>query len=103
MRGLLAGIFRDFFQNGTDNPAGLNGQVLQMLSLLQSSFAVRDTARQQRDASVERLRRLLDRIHASWNSELSLAELAKEEYLSPSYLSRFFSKASACFVFTVYQ
>lgn len=92
VRGLLAGIFRDFFQNGTDNPAGLNGQVLQMLSLLQSSFAVRDTARQQQDASVERLRRLLDRIHASWNSELSLAELAKEEYLSPSYLSRFFQK-----------
>ncbi len=92
VRCLLAGIFRDFFQNGTEDTAGLNGQVLQLLSLLQSGFAVRDAARQWQDVSVERLRRLLDRIHASWNSELSLAELAKEEYLSPSYLSRFFQK-----------
>ena len=47
VRGLLAGLFRDFFQNGTEDAAWPNGQVLQLLSLLQFGFSVRDAGQKQ--------------------------------------------------------
>lgn len=92
LRALYAAVFQDFFQHKAGDTAGLNGQILQLLSLLQRSFSVHDAARADQRQSVERLKRLLDRIHAEWNTDLTLASLAKTEYLSPSYLSRFFQK-----------
>lgn len=92
LRTLYATIFQTFFQNNGANSASLNSQILQLLSLLQSSFSVKALQETEHQSTVERLKRLLDRIHAEWNTDLTLAELAKGEYLSPSYLSRFFHK-----------
>ena len=92
LRTLYANVFQTFFQTGASNPAALNSRVLQLLGLLQSNFMVRDSTQSARNATAERLKRLLDRIHTAWNTDLTLAELAQEEYLSTSYLSRFFQK-----------
>ena len=92
LRTMYANVFQTFFQTGASNPAALNSQVLQLLSLLQSSFMAQDSGQSARNAAAERLKRLLDRIHTAWNTDLTLADLAQEEYLSPSYLSRFFQK-----------
>ena len=92
LRTLYANVFQTFFQTGASNPAALNSRVLQLLGLLQSNFMVQDSTQSARNATAERLKRLLDRIHTAWNTDLTLAELAQEEYLSTSYLSRFFQK-----------
>ena len=92
LHALYANVFQTFFQTGASNPAALNSRVLQLLGLLQSNFMVQDSTQSARNATAERLKRLLDRIHTAWNTDLTLAELAQEEYLSTSYLSRFFQK-----------
>lgn len=92
LRELYAVVFQDFFQSGAADTAELNGRILQMLSLLRRSFSVRSAVPVGQDTTIERLKRLLDRIHAEWNTDLTLSDLAAEEYLSPSYLSRFFQK-----------
>lgn len=50
-----------------------------------------EAARQSSESS-RRLSRILQFIEKNWNQKLSLADIAKDEYLSPAYLSRFFKR-----------
>lgn len=91
LRELYAEIFRDFFQN-SHNQAGSAGTALQLTGLLQSHFSVSHASYTQRESTIQRMKRILDHIHAHWNEDISLSQIAAEEYLSVSYLSRFFKK-----------
>ncbi len=91
LRSLYAFIFQEFFQN-SKNHAGYISSVLQLTGLLQSHFSVNDPSRSRREQTLVRVKRILDRIHTHWNEELSLSEIAEKEYMSVSYLSRFFKK-----------
>lgn len=90
VREQMAVIFQEHVRsNGTSAVAG---SVMQLLQHLQSHFTSAAPAQAQRSATMQRLKRILDTIHARWNEDISLSEIAKDEYLSTSYLSRFFQK-----------
>lgn len=91
LREQYAEIFQDFFQGGGAQ-ASCTGSAIQLLGLLQSRFSVHDPDRLHRESTMQRLRRMLEFIHKHWNEELRLADIAQQEYLSVSYLSRFFQK-----------
>lgn len=91
LRKLYASIFRDFFQNN-ENHASYMGTALQMIGLLQSHFSIQAASHSRRDAALQRIQRILDTIHIRWNEDIFLSEIAEKEYLSISYLSRFFKK-----------
>lgn len=92
LRVLYAAIFQDYFQNSSARQAEVAGAVMQLTGLLQSQFSVENTSHSLRDTTMQRLQRIMDFIHEHWNEPLSLSEIAASEYLSASYLSRFFQK-----------
>ncbi|MDF2653765.1 MAG: hypothetical protein K0R19_239 [Bacillota bacterium] len=94
VRVLFARIFRDFFQDRKRNSPRISSETLTLIALLMDVFSIdRDVhEKYQRENVTQRLERILNYIHDHWREEISLAALAKQEYLTPNYLSRFFQK-----------
>lgn len=103
IRSIYASLFQDFFQDKERNAARIASDTIRLAGLLLSRFSVPSEmpAGNRQEQSMLRLKRILDTIHDRWNEELSLSEIAKQEYLSVSYLSRFF-KSSLHTTFTEY-
>ena len=93
LRALYARIFRDFFQDDPGLRPRMTGALLALLGVLFERFAAPegDVPRAQEQAA-DRLARILTYVHDHWREDLSLSGLAAREYLSPNYLSRFFTK-----------
>jgi len=92
LRRLLASVFRVSFQGAGHESAGPAVEAMQLIGLLHAKFSVRSAAQPQKEADLDRVKRVLDTIHEHWNEDLSLSHIATEEYLSTSYLSRFFKR-----------
>ncbi len=88
----LATIFHMFFEKNGDVSGSVMGLVLQFMGRLQTYFCIHDLESMRNERNMQRLKRILDRIHERWNEAISLSQIAQEEYLSASYLSRFFQK-----------
>ncbi len=92
IRELFAVIFQAYFEQSQTLTYASSREVMQLLGCLQSQFVTRDCAPPQRASTMQRLKRILDRVHDHWSEDISLSGIAKKEYLSVSYLSRFFQK-----------
>lgn len=91
VRRRCAALFRTFFQEETVST--LAGQAIDLASLLLQHFPAAAPA--QTTGSTELLKRLEDilrRVQTDWKEPLSLSELAAEQFVSESYLSRIFRK-----------
>jgi len=95
IRGVYASIFQNFFQDKEQNAAQIASDTIRLAGILLSQFSTRreEPVKNQQKQEMLRLKRILDTIHDHWNEKLSLAEIAKQEYLSISYLSRFFKNS----------
>ena len=90
IRELIAVIFQDYFENQDSSMITTTG--MQLIDYLKRHFAVEGGNQTQRESTMERLKHILDTIHEHWNEDISLSEIASQEYLSVGYLSRFFHK-----------
>lgn len=72
----------------------LNEAVMALLQFLESSFPriEHDGSEQLSHASIDRITHVLNYIHRHWKENVSVAQLAEQIYVSPNYLSRFFSR-----------
>lgn len=91
VRELYAELFQQFFENQTD-AFFASKKIRELLHTLSSQYPTSNVMQRPRETTMKRLRRVLDRIEMKWNEDISLASIASEEYLSISYLSRFFQK-----------
>lgn len=91
VRRLLAEVFQEYLQNHAV-PMDFHSPLVQMLRVLQQSFSMEHRTQPQREATIRRMKHILDTVHQRWDEDISLSEIAKQEYLSVSYLSRFFQK-----------
>lgn len=93
VRVLFADAFQSYFQDGQQKAVSLHSPEMQLVHLLLTDFSEDTPVSLQRKPSMQRLKRILDFIHIHWNEELLLSEIAKQEFMSVSYLSRFFQKS----------
>lgn len=72
----------------------LNEAVMTLLQFLESSFPHidRNGSEQLSHTSIDRITHVLNYIHLHWNENISVTQLAEQIYVSPNYLSRFFSR-----------
>lgn len=91
VRQYLAEIFQEYIQNRSVS-IDFQSPLMKLLHHLQKYFALEYRALPQREATMQRIKHILDIIHERWNEDISLSEIAEQEYLSVSYLSRFFQK-----------
>lgn len=82
IRVLFATIFQDFFQDQEQNASVIVSNVLKLLDLLSARFLVSDVqkAGSKREDTMRRMKRIMDHIHANWNEDISLWELAMHGY-----------------------
>lgn len=92
LRHLYAQVFADFFQDGGDESATVASTAMQFIALLQKHFSSTIKEEVAGEATIKRLQIILDYIHQHWNEKISLSEIARQNYLSTGYLSRFFQK-----------
>lgn len=94
IRMLFATMFQDFFQDKEKHASTIISNALQMLHIFLTRFKLPDTERSssKQEENMRRMKRIMDEIHAHWNEDISLRELAKKEYLSEGYLSRFLKR-----------
>lgn len=94
LRRLYATVFRDFFQDAAQNASQIASSAIQLAGLLAARFSAASEAQadRQREPAMQRLSRILDYIHDHWSEPLSLSDIAVREFLTVSYLSRFFQK-----------
>lgn len=92
MRQLYAQVFEAFFQDCSADSAAVAGATMQLLALLQTHFLVEEAQPTHQEATMDRLKPILDYIHHHWNESISLGEIAQRNFLSAGYLSRFFQK-----------
>ncbi len=90
VRYLYAAIFQHFFQNREQNASRIASTTIKLAGLLLTRFSIPEQAADQREQPMQRLKRILNTIHTHWNEEVSLAEIAQQEFLSVGYLSRLF-------------
>ena len=90
IRGLIAEIFQDYVEDQSSSM--LTSAIMKLLDDLKMRFMIDGGAQPQRESSVWRLKNILDHVHEHWNEDISLSEIAKQEFLSVGYLSRFFHK-----------
>ncbi len=91
IRQYLAEIFQEYLQNHSLS-LDYHSPLLKMLRCLQRDFSGNYGMQLQREQTVQRMKHILDYIHEHWWEDLSLSGVAEQEYLSSSYLSRFFQK-----------
>lgn len=91
IRVLFATIFQDFFQNQEKNASIIASNLLKLVNLLATRFLISNTQKTgtKREETMKRMKRIMDYIHKNWNEDISLRNLAEQEFLSEGYLSRF--------------
>ncbi|MDO4621294.1 MAG: hypothetical protein Q4B09_11830, partial [Lachnospiraceae bacterium] len=92
VRGLLAQLFQYYFEHPETALVTRSRYLSELLHNLKTRFPGGALKQPVRESTMLRLGSILDRIADRWNEELSLNAIAEEEYLSVSYLSRFFQK-----------
>ncbi len=90
LRTLLAETFQEYIEQKAGKGKTPSAKLPELLEVLKTDYS--RMAPQPRASTMQRLGRILDRIGEQWNEEITLAAVAEEEYLSVSYLSRFFQK-----------
>lgn len=95
IREMFSKIFRHHFKKDT---AEMSRELIELLLFLSNNFSInRKEKREHINAdSEERIERILDYIHGHWQEDIRVSALAKMEYLSPNYLSRFFQSRVHC-------
>ena len=92
IRRIYASIFEEYLQGKGEVTSAVASSVRELLEMLDEKFSAEKTGTEEDDDSLLRLRRILGFIYAHWNEEVSLEQIARDEYLSPGYLSRFFKR-----------
>lgn len=88
LRAALAALFRLYYSDRDDRELGLLSHAYELFHLLTDGYrAGTDSAP---GAVQPRVTRILEYLHTHYAEELTLGDLARQEYLSPSYLSQFF-------------
>lgn len=92
LRRLMAQTARLYFNRSSRQR--LNESVMALLQFLESSFPCieHNSSEQLSYASIDRITYVLNFIHHHWAENISVAQLAEQIYVSPNYLSRFFSR-----------
>lgn len=91
IRRLYAVVFYTSFQN--KGQAQLFRRGIELVSLLMEHFRGKDQdAGRGSTETIERLQAVLQTVHSRWKEPLSLSEIAAQQYVSASYLSRLFHK-----------
>jgi xylan 1,4-beta-xylosidase len=90
VRRIYASIFEAYLQEKREAASSMASSVRELLDVLDEKFSLEGNGTEDDLDSVRRLRRILDVINEHWNEEISLERIARDEYLSQGYLSRFF-------------
>ncbi|MFP3152877.1 helix-turn-helix domain-containing protein [Lachnospiraceae bacterium ZAX-1] len=104
IRILYAEIFQAYFQGVAQNETHIVSSTIQLLSIIMDNFLVadeRDDSLKDHENILNRYKRIMNYIHLHWNEQITLKEIAQEEYLSIGYLTRFFKKYTGT-TFTTY-
>lgn len=88
VRQRYAALFRAFFQDPQD--AACREQAAALAALLRQRYAAGNVRASGSAETMARLEKLLRRVQQHWKEPLSLASLAREQFLSESYLARLF-------------
>lgn len=89
VRQRMAGLFRRLFQEG--GSAEIDMQATELVRRLKQNFAHKDTKSNTASAeTMTRIEQMLRYVQQHWNEPVTLAEVASQQYLSPSYVSRLF-------------
>ena len=93
LRRLVADLFEVCVKEKKNDSLLVKSYVCRILYFLGEGFAVKSSLEGgTEDHSLERLSRILRRIHEDYAQPLTLKQVAEEEYLSMNYLSRYFQK-----------
>ncbi len=88
----LAELFQFSIEQKKNSRKGYDKEIRKFLEYIQLQYPAAGLESQVRESTLSRMENILQHIQSHWNEDLSLAKLAEEEYLSVSYLSRFFQK-----------
>ena len=93
LRRLLADLFEACVKEKEEDSLLVKSYVYRILSFLEKGFVIKGSSeREQTVQSLERLGRIIRRIHEEYDQPITLKKIAEEEYLSMNYLSRYFQK-----------
>lgn len=94
IRSLYANIFQAFLQDEKQNMSMIISDTLNLLKLLNDNFLIAEEERchQENHLVANRLQHIVEFIHKHYQDDIALSDIAKQEFLSISYLSRFFRK-----------
>lgn len=95
LRMYFARIFKAYFRSSDRNTSQIITPVSQLLSVLSEHFSVpaENNIRTKDLKSVyQRYDRILKFIHEKWREQISIEQIAQQEFLSVGYLSRLFKK-----------
>lgn len=92
IRMYFARIFKLYFQDTVQSRIQLFTETSQLLSILSAYFMSQDASNAlQKDAAFfDRYDRIMTYVHEHWREDLSVEQLAQQEYISTGYLSRSF-------------
>lgn len=95
IRKYYARIFKVYFQDSEQSIPRLITYTSQLLSVLSERFVQPNAVRkspQDLESIHSRYERILQFIHEHWREPITIDQIAKQEYISTGYLSRFFKK-----------
>ena len=88
----MAALFRSLFQAGSSS-SETNRQAIRLASVVRQDFAQKDGKYHAPNAEVmTRIEQVLRYVQTHWNEPVTLAQVAAEQFLSESYLSRIFRR-----------
>ena len=88
----MAALFRSLFQAGSSS-SETNRQAIRLASVVRQDFAQKDGKYHAPNAEVmTRIEQVLRYVQTRWNEPVTLAQVAAEQFLSESYLSRIFRR-----------
>lgn len=93
LRQMLAELFGLCVKEKNKSSLLIKSDIYRILYFLEQGFSVRVPQKEEQTPhSLERLRRILLRIHRDYAENITLKQIAEEEYLSMNYLSRYFQQ-----------
>ena len=103
IRMYFARIFKDYFQDSPQSDVQLFSHISQMFKVLVMYFTQSEAedCELENPAAFAKYTRMMTYIHEHWRKDISIKQLAKQEFVSPGYLSRSF-KAYTGVTFTAY-
>ncbi|AZK46145.1 helix-turn-helix domain-containing protein [Paenibacillus lentus] len=92
IRKLLANIMISYYRQDECYRIEVNGYICQLLLILIRSFKEEGSVIQKIDTGDRRLRQIIDYMEKNYDQMITLEEVAKRYFFSPSYLSRYFKQ-----------